>query len=98
MRITSALLGIFILAVCAPAGASIIYTNGPIGSNESIIITAGKYQVADTFASSGPAIVSGFDAGIWVSAGDTPTRVTWTICTGAPSWESGSVVATGEDT
>jgi hypothetical protein len=85
------------LAVCAPAGASTIYTNGPINGTNSYSFpdTPDNWAVADSFVSSGSANVTGFDAGIWVYSGDTPTTFTWTILTGGPSWLGGTTVASG---
>ncbi len=100
MRLTSVLVLAFALAVCAPASASIIYTNGPINGTIdawSFYGSAG-YAVADSFLSAGSATVTSFDAGIWVSSGDTPTTLTWTILTGGPSWLSGTPVASGNAT
>ncbi len=94
MRLTSVLVLSFALAVCAPASASTIYSNGSISGTQGRSIT-GIYgwEVADSFVSAGSATVTGFDAGIWVSAGDTPTTVTWTILTGGPSWNGGTTLA-----
>ena len=99
MRFTSVLVLAFALAVCAPASASIIYTNGPInGSGGYSIAGSYGYAVADSFVSAGSATVTSFDAGIWVYSGDTPTTVTWEILTGGPSWGGGTEVATGNAT
>jgi hypothetical protein len=99
-RITSVLMLVFTLAVCGPASASTIYTNGPINGTISAYSIADiyGYAVADSFISPGSATVTGFDAGIWVNAGDTPTTFTWTILTGGPSWDGGTTVATGNAT
>jgi len=100
MRLTSVLVLVFALAVCAPASASIIYSNGPINGTYNAWSFAGMYgyAVADSFASTGSATVTSFDVGIWVSSGDTPTTFTWTILTGGPSWISGTPVASGSAT
>ncbi|MGD0828621.1 MAG: hypothetical protein ABSA09_11125 [Desulfobaccales bacterium] len=99
MRLTSVLVLAFALAVCAPASASIIYSNGLINGTEGRSISGiSGWEVADSFVSAGSATVTGFDAGIWVSAGDTPTTVTWTILTGGPSWNGGTTVASGNAT
>lgn len=100
MRIASVLLLVFALAVCVPANASTIYTNGPINGTIDAYSISGlySYAVADSFVSAGSATVTGFDAGIWVNIGDTPKTVTWTILTGGPSWMSGTTVASGSAT
>jgi len=99
MRLTSVLVLAFALAVCAPASASIIYSNGLINGTEGRSISGiSGWEVADSFVSAGSATVTGFDAGIWVSAGDTPTTVTWTILTGGPSWLGGTTVKSGSAT
>ncbi|MGD0828745.1 MAG: hypothetical protein ABSA09_11785 [Desulfobaccales bacterium] len=100
MRITSVLVLAFALAVCAPASASIIYSNGPINGTLDAYSFWGRYgyAVADSFASTGSATVTSFDVGIWVSSGDTPTTFTWTILTGGPSWLGGTTVKSGSAT
>ena len=101
MRLTSVLLLAFALAVCAPASASTIYTNGPIdGTIWGYEI--GQFNtavVANSFVSDGAYTVTGFDIGLWVNAGLPPGAVNWTISTGsAPSWLGGTTVASGTAT
>ncbi len=109
MRLTSVLVLAFALAVCAPASASTIYTNGPI----TIVspdpawsfwgnppFPYSNYTVSDTFlVPAGGATVTSFDAGIWALAPNTPATVTWEILTGGPTTgEGGTEVATGNAT
>ncbi len=97
MRLTSVLVLAFALAVCAPASASTIYSNGPINGTYNAWSFWGSvdYAVADSFVSTGSTTVTGFDAGVWVDSGATPTTLTWTILTGGPSWLGGTTVASG---
>ena len=87
--------------LAAPAFAStVVYTNGPINGNVEAYSFSGLYgwQTADSFVVSSAATVSSFDAGAWVSPGDTPTSVGWEILTGGPDFLGGTVVASGSAT
>jgi hypothetical protein len=86
------------ILVSAPAGADIIYSNGALnGSIDAAGFWSGLW-VADSFQSSGPATVTGFDAGLWTNLHTAPTTVSWSILTGGPSWMSGTIVASGTAT
>ena len=92
------LLGVVIALVVPCSAAYVVYTNGPINGTINAWGISGIYGLANSFVSTGPVTVTGFDAGIWMFPGDTPTTVTWEILTGGPDWMGGTIVASGDGT
>jgi len=92
------LLGLAIALVMPGSAANIVYSNGPINGTINAWGFSDIYGLANSFVSTGPVTVTGFDAGIWVFSGDTPTTVTWEILTGGPDWMGGTVLASGNGT
>lgn len=89
------LLGLAIALVVPGSAATIVYSNGPINGTIQAWGISDIYGLANSFVSTGPVTVTGFDAGIWVFPGDTPTTVTWEILAGGPDWMGGTVLASG---
>jgi hypothetical protein len=91
LRFTSVVLLALALAVCAPAGASTIYSNGPINGTIDAWNTYFFFGVTDSFVASTSATVTGFDGGFWLAPGNTPISTSWSIGTTA----FGSDIASG---
>jgi len=77
----------------APAFAStVLYTNGSMALSSAFYLDFG-YVVSDSFTVA-QSTVTGFDAGIWVPAGDSPASVNWAIGGSAMSGNIASGTAT----
>jgi hypothetical protein len=81
MFVVVALLG---MVLTATAWSDVLlYDNGPInGTIEAYTINFG-YMVSDSFTLSGNSTLTGAQIGLWVSPGDLPTTVDWSIGTAA---------------
>ena len=90
LRITSVLLLALALAICAPAGASTVYSNGPINGTINAWNTCCEFAVTDSFTVSAASTITGFDGGFWLYPGDTPGQVDWAIGTSAFGSDKGS--------
>lgn len=83
-----------LMLTSAPAGASILYSNGPIdGTHDAWTIDFG-YAVADSFQLSTPATLTSADFGAWNFGSDTINMVDWAILNGSPG-TGGAVLASG---
>ena len=90
LRIASLTMLFFVLA--APAGAQVLYDDGPInGTTDAWTINFG-YVVGDTFTLSANSTVGGFNFGLWEPPGDMLTSVQWSI---TEYYNSGFVYASG---
>jgi hypothetical protein len=75
------------LAISIPGIGGILYDDGPIdGQNNAWFIDgpgSGPYSqwIADQFVATGSGIAGSLDAGIWVTAGTTPTTLSWWLGT-----------------
>ena len=87
---TSVLLLALAVAVCAPAGAITLYSNGPINGTINAWNTCCGFAVTDSFTISSNSTVTGFDGGFWLGSGDTPVQVDWAIGTSAFGNDKGS--------
>ena len=97
------LLGLAIALVVPGSAASIVYSNGPINGDFNAFSFSEEFRLANSFVSTGPVTITGFDAGIWTlqdpyGRSDYPTTVTWEILTGGPDWMGGTVIASGDRT
>ena len=93
------LLGLAIALVVPGSAASIVYSNGGVnGDQQRLVLSRMTTGMANSFLSTGPVTVTGFDVGIWTFLGDFPTTVTWEILTGDPDWMGGTVIASGDGT
>ena len=79
MTLRMASLTILCLALAAPAGAQVLYDDGPINGTEDAWTINFGYIVGDTFTLSANSTVGGFNFGIWEFPGDTLTSVAWSI-------------------
>ena len=80
MALRVACLAILCLALMAiPAGAQVLYENGPVnGTNDAWPLNHG-YFVDDTFTLTGNSTVGGIDFYTWEFQGDSLTSVDWSI-------------------
>ena len=79
MKLLIASLTILCLLAAIPAGAQVLYDNGPIdGSINGWTINFG-FIVSDSFALSANSTVGGFDFGAWEFPGDILASVGWSV-------------------
>lgn len=90
------LLGLAIALVVPGSAASIVYSDGGVDGTLNAWTFSDTDRVANSFVSTGPVTVTGFDVGIWTYLYDYPTTVTWEILTGGPDWMGGTVIASGD--
>ncbi|HMD99041.1 MAG TPA: PEP-CTERM sorting domain-containing protein [Terriglobia bacterium] len=75
------LAAILCLLMAAPASADTLYDNGPInGTVDAWTINFG-YQVSNSFTLGAGSTLTGAQIGLWLSPGDSPTSVNWSIGT-----------------
>lgn len=75
------LAAILFLLSSAPASAAILYHNGTLnGTNGGFTINQG-YQVSDSFTLTQASELTGVQVGLWLSPGDKPASLDWTIST-----------------
>jgi len=98
MKLLIASLTILCLALAAPAGAQVLYENGPVnGTNDAWGLNHG-YFVDDTFTLTGNSTVGGIDFYTWEFQGDLLTSVFWSITSNPASGTLyGSGTASGND-
>lgn len=75
LRVTSILLLALALAVCAPAGASIVYSNGPFNGNINTYFVCCGSQTTESFTVSAATTITSFDAAFRRKTGDERRRV-----------------------
>jgi len=80
---------LLLLACSAPGFASVLYTDGSInGTNNGFFIdgpNAGPFQqsISDSFVATNGGTAGSLDVGLWVTAGTTPTTLSWWLGTSA---------------
>jgi hypothetical protein len=73
-----------LLAPATLNASTIVYDNGAINGSInawSIATNLAGWEVSDSFTLSATATLTSADVGLWVSAGDTPSSLTWSIGT-----------------
>jgi hypothetical protein len=89
MKLLTLSLTVLCLALAAPAFAGVIYTDGPTnGTSNAVFIDGpnpGPYSqsISDGFVATASGTAYSLDFGVWVSAGTTPTTVSWWLGTTA---------------
>jgi hypothetical protein len=92
MKLRIASLTILCLAIAAPAGAQVLYDDGPINGTEDAWTINFGYAVGNTFTLSANSTVGGFNFGVWEFPGDTLTSVQWSV---TQYFDSGFVYGSG---
>ena len=78
-----ACLAILCLALMAiPAGAQVLYDNGPINGHTAIWDIVNGFIVSDTFTVSSGQTVTGFELGVWNEGSDPMTSLQWSLTSG----------------
>src|SRR5271166_2429181 len=79
MKLLIASLTILCFVLGVPAGAQVLYDNGPInGTVDAWTINFG-YVIGDSFTLLNNSTVGGFNFGVWETSGDVLTSVDWSI-------------------
>jgi hypothetical protein len=79
----------------ASAGATTLYSDGPVnGQVDAWTINFG-YQVADSFTLSGASKLTGVDFAAWNFPGETTSNVDWAILSGEPGVGGTTTLASG---
>jgi PEP-CTERM motif len=93
MKLRVASLTILCLALAVvPAGAGVLYENGPINGETDAWPFNSPYVVSDSFTLSSNSTVGGFDAGLWEFPGDVLSSVDWSITS---SYNGGTLFGSG---
>jgi hypothetical protein len=85
MKVSLKILTLTFFTLSAPAFADVIFTSGPLDGVDNGLFVAGPtvQAISDGFVATNSGIAASLDFGEWVTAGSTPTTVTWSLGTTA---------------